>query len=183
MTSPLTFEHTHVPVFRVVRAAWPDPLETAHAMTRGGRWNPAGAFAVLYAACSERVARAVVIDVFRLAAVELDDLMPEAQPALVEIDWRGQVVDVASPEGVAAAGFAPDYPAGAGRDATQLTGVRWHDGRHECVAARSASLGRLGFARWEGEHAAWGELAVFVANARTQPRLLRLRRDLAWLTA
>lgn len=183
MTPPLTFNHAHTPIFRVVRAGWRDPLDTRYATSRGGRWNPKNTFGVLYTACGERVARAVAHDVFRLAAVELDDLMPEARPALAEIAWQGLAIDVATSEGVAAAGFGPSYPVGAGRDLTQPTGVRWHDAGLEAIACRSASLSRLGFARWEGDHDAWSELAIFVDNARSQPRFLQLRPNLDWLTA
>jgi hypothetical protein len=66
--------------------------------------------------CSETVARAVTLDVFRTAGVELSDLRPDARPRLVEIAWHGKVADMSSTEGLAAAGKAM----------TRRAAERWH---------------------------------------------------------
>lgn len=174
--------HDHEPVYRVVRAGWTNPLDTTYSRRKAdNRWNPPDRFAALYTACSEDVARAVTLDTFRFAGVQLDDLQPSARPQLTEIGWGGRVVDVASAEGVEAAGFPLTYPHGVGYSETQPRAVGWHIAGSEGIVCRSASLGRLGRSSWEGPHERWGELAVFVENARRKPALLRRRSDLAWL--
>ncbi len=103
--------HGHVPLFRVLRAGHANPLDASHSRFRPGRWNTRG-FAALYTCCSEFSARAVARDRLRLAAVEVNELQPAARPQLSELAWSGPVVDVASAEGIEAAGFAPGYPTG-----------------------------------------------------------------------
>lgn len=175
--------HGHEPVYRVARAGWDDPLDVSHSQRRSdNRWNTPE-FPALYACCSETVARAVTLDVFRVYALVLDDLPASIRPQLVELGWQGEAVDVASAEGVAQAGFPPTYPEGAPREATQRAAGTWHQEGREGVVCRSASLARRGFSGWQGSHEAWGELAIFVRNARHQPRLLRRRPDDGWLRA
>lgn len=164
--------HTHVPVHRVVRASWPDPLDTTHSRD-GGRWNPAQAYQVLYTACSPAVARAIAWERLGTAGVEPEDLTPGALPQLVEIGWTGKVVDVVSPAGIAAAGLAPDYARDAGREITQPRAAAWFEAGREGVVCRSATLARAGQDRWPEPHEPWGELAIFVENARRVPRLGR----------
>jgi RES domain-containing protein len=182
VTSERTDPHDHEPVYRVVRAGWAILLDTSYSRRKSdNRWNPPDAFEVLYACCSEDVARAIALDTFRYAGIVIDDLQPEVRPQLAEIGWGGEVVDMASPEGVQAAGFPPTYPTGADHRRTQPCAVRWHAAGHEGVVCRSASMGRLGRSSWEGSHQAWSELAVFVEAAQRAPRLLRRRGDLTWL--
>lgn len=177
------FAHRHVPVFRVVRARWDDPLDASYSRAAPDRrWNTA-AFPALYCCCSVGVARAVALDVFRAAGVEIDDLQPDVRPQLVEIEWGGSVVDVASAEGVEAAGFAVEYPRGSDTAATRAAAERWHAGGAEGVCARSASLQRLGIADWSGDHRRFAELALFVGDGATPPVLLRRRDDTGWLRA
>jgi hypothetical protein len=182
VTAPLTLQHAHVPVFRVVKAGWQNPLDTTHGKLRGGRWNPKNTFGVLHTACSERVARAITLDLFRFAAVELDDLMPAVRPALAEISWQGTTIDVVTDAGVSGAGFIAAYPDGVGHQITQPVGVNWHQDGREAVVCRSASLSRLGFRTWSGSHEPWGELAIFVENVDAAPFLLQMRSNLDWLT-
>lgn len=168
---------------RVVRAGWTDPLDAS--FSRRGKdkcWNTAD-FPALYCCCSETVARAVARDIFRAAGVaELSELQTAYRPRLVEIAWSGEVVDVASEKGVTAAGFPMSYPAGVDRRATRQRAVEWHaDGAHG-VVCRSASLHRLGLVAWAGNHRPWGELAIWVWNARNKPELLARRNDDQWLS-
>ncbi len=175
--------HTHEPIYRVVRAQWPDPLDSSYSQQRSdNRWNTP-AFGALYTCCSEMVARAVALDVFRLHAVMLEDLHPLVRPELAEIAWQGEVVDIASAEGVAGAGFPATYPEGVSRTETQRSASAWHEAGREGVVCRSASVARLGISGWQGGHEAWGEAAVFVHNARMRPRLIRRRSDGRWLGA
>ena len=181
MTPPRIVAHDHVPLCRVVRRGWTDPLDTSYSqrVSANNRWNTPG-FPALYCACSERVARAVVRDVFRLAGVELADLQEAMLPQLVEIGWTGQVVDVASAEGVLAAGFPPDYPAGIDKAQTRAAAEAWHATGAGGVLGRSASLLRAGLRAWDGPHESWSEIAVFVNNTPQRPAMLRRRTDLDW---
>jgi len=173
-------DHDHAPVFRVLRAGHTNPLDVSHSRARPGRWNTPD-FPALYSCCSETSAKAVARDRFNLAAVALDDLQPDAHPQLFELEWRGSVADVASPEGLSAAEFPASYPEGAPRERTQLRAAEWRRDGLQGVVCRSASLFRLGFSDWSGDHARWGELAIFVDIAQTQVTLRRKRADLDWL--
>jgi RES domain-containing protein len=183
VTGPKRADHRHEPVYRVVRASWADPLDAEFSRRRpDNRWNTPE-FAALYCCCSVTVARAVTRDLFRQVAVEPDDLQPTHQPRLAEIAWSGLVMDVATPEGIAAAGFPAEYPDGVSKVRTRLAATTWHAEDAEGVVCRSASLSRLGFTSWAGSHAPWGEVAVFVERSRTPPRLLAVRPDLGWLVS
>lgn len=177
---PLTQRHDHVPVYRVIRANWRDPLDASYSQTRTDRrWNTAD-FPALYACCSERVAAAVARDVFRVGALALEDLRG-GRPQLAEVGWSGEVVDVASVEGVEAAGFPANYPEGVTKETTQRAAAQWESERREGVVCRSASLWRGGYRYWAGSHEPWGELAIFARRAQAAPSLLRQRTDLDWL--
>ncbi len=183
MTQPLRLHHTHLPLYRVVRRSWSDPLNVSHSQTRvDNRWNTAD-FPALYCCCSTRVARAVVLDVFRFTGVEMSELQLAARPQLIEISWRGDVIDMVSEMGIAGAGFPADYPLGVSKERTRLAAIDWHAAGENGVVARSASLGRLGFSGWNLPHDGWGELAIFPQNSESRPRLLRRRDDLDWLEA
>ncbi len=176
-----TVAHRH-PVYRVVRAGWRDPLAVAFSQRAvSNRWNTPE-FPALYCCCSDRVARAVTRDILRIAGVEVDDLQPAYRPRLVEIGWQGEVVDIASAEGISAAGFPAAYPEGTTKVETRRRASAWHDEGNEGVLCRSASLWRLGFADWTGSHPRWAELAIFVENCRRQPEKTGQRDDLAWLS-
>jgi RES domain-containing protein len=182
MTGPLLVAHGHL-VYRVIRQRWKDPLDASHSRGRtDNRWNTP-AFQALYACCSERVARAVALDVFRLSGVELEDLNTDVRPALVEITWSGTLVDIASADGVIAAGFPPTYPAGVSVIETQQAATAWHTAGLEGVVCRSASLARFGFSDWKDPHPPWGEIAIFSQNAKQTPHRRRRRVDLDWLRA
>lgn len=175
------FNHDHVPVHRVVRAAWDDPLDASFSQRKADRrWNTEG-FPALYCCCSVAVARAVAQDVFRTAGVDLEDLQPDVRPEIAEIGWRGQVVDMVTEDGIKAAGFAPDYPSGSERTATRSSVEQWHTAGAEGVCGRSASLARRGFSSWHGDHRRFGELAIFVQNSATEPVLHNRQRDQEWL--
>ncbi len=182
MKAPLKISHNHVPIFRVVRRSWTDPLETAFSKRtpRGNRWNTQE-FAALYCCCSEIVARAVVLDVFRLAGVEFEELQPAYQPQLAEISWEGEVLDVSSVGGISAAGLPDDYPRNVDHASCQTLAAKWQAEGCEGLVCRSASVARLGYSSWEGPHVPWGELVIFVENARRRPHLVRRREDTEWL--
>jgi RES domain-containing protein len=178
----LAIRHDHVPIYRVVRRGWPEPLDTTFSQQANvdNRWNTAD-FPALYCCCSPSVARAIVKDVFHLAGVDLEDLQEDARPQLVEIHWTGEVVDMVSDSAIISAGFESEYPGGSERSQTRQAAVEWHQQGAEGILCRSASVGRLGFARWEGDHQPWSELAIFAQNAVVPPAVLKRRSDLAWL--
>lgn len=177
------FRHRHSPVFRVVQTRWRDPLDASFSRTTADRrWNTPD-FPALYCCCSVGVARAVALDLFRTAGVELEDLQPDLRPQLVEIDWSGSVVDMASVGGIEAAGFSAAYPRGSARTTTRAAAEGWHASGAEGVCARSASLSRLGLTDWSGDHRRYAELAVFVENGSSPPALRRRRGDDRWLRA
>ncbi len=111
----------------------------------------------------------------------MDDLKPEMRPQLVEIDWQGEVADVATAKGVRAAGFLPNYPEGSTRAETQAAATAWHHNGWEGVVCRSASLHRLRFADWTGSHERWGELAIYPERAKRAPKLVRRISGLGWM--
>lgn len=175
--------HDHEPIYRVVRASWNDPLDASFSRTaKDRRWNPPE-FAALYCCCSEAVARGIAWDVFGFASVDPEDLQPGLRPQLAEIDWSGELVDMVSEEGVQAAGFAADYPVGVDKKQTRQQAETWHGEEAEGVCCRSASLQRQGRSTWQGDHRAFGELALFVDHLRRQPQLRQRRTDLGWLRA
>jgi RES domain-containing protein len=162
-------------LYRVVRRGWKDPLDASFSQRRPDRrWNTAG-FPALYCCCSERVARAVTLDVFQWNGVEWEELQEDYRPELAEISWSGQLVDMSSARGIEAAGFPSTYPTGVAKTETRQAASRWHDGGAEGVVCRSASLARRGHREWEGAHELWSELAVFPQNARRPPLLLGRR--------
>jgi len=134
-------DHSHSPLYRVVRQNCSDPLDISHSRRRHGdyRWNTPE-FPALYCCCSEWVARAVALDHLRFAGVDLSDLQPGARPQLVEVEWSGKVIDAASAGGVASAGFPRDYPEGVRKDQTRRSAVEWHSTGAEGVVYRSAAL-------------------------------------------
>lgn len=174
--------HSHR-IFRVVRAGWQDATDASHSqMNPDNRWNTTE-FPVLYCCCSVPVARAVALDRFQDASVLVEDLQPEVRPALAKLSWAGQVVDVASENGVTAAGFPPTYPEGVNKEHTRRAASQWHELEHEGVVCRSASLWRRERERasWEGAHEQWSEVAIFPLKAANRAREEGREDDLAWL--
>lgn len=173
--------HRTDPLYRVVRATWPNPLDASYSAAGGGRWNPPGSYPVLYACCSRDVAVAVLQDLYLdRYGVALADLQPSHRPVLAVISWAGDVVDACTAAGLAAAGLPADYPRGHEDDygATRALGERWHEEGAEGVHCRSASLARRrGSPAWQDdEPCRTAELAIFVDRARQRPRFLE-RQD------
>lgn len=180
--SALRFLPWDAKLYRVVRRGWANPLDTSFSRTAADqRWNSEG-FEALYCCGSEPVARAVTLDVFRMAGVVLADLRTEARPQLVEIGWSGPVVDVSTGPGVLSAGFLSGYPASVPKNRTRAAAKRWHSRRAEGVCCRSASLGRMGKTSWKGDHRAWCELALWPGNWVHAAQLLRRPSSDRWLT-
>jgi hypothetical protein len=172
--------HDHLPLYRVGRAGWSDPLDASFSTSQSNRWNPVNTFPVLYTCCSENVARAVVHNVFHVAAVELQDLRPEVRPILAELSWAGSVVDMCSVEGIIECGFNLVYPQGSSHQHTQMFAQAWHGLGAEGVMCRSESVFKVRHRGWVGDHRPWSEVAIFVRNAATLPTLVSVRSDFDW---
>ena len=177
---PLQFLEWTGPLYRVVRRSYLDPLDASFSQkTPDRRWNT-DRFAALYCCASVHVARAVVRDIFGMSGLVTDDLQPARRPDLAHLEWTGRVVDVATPSGVKAAGFAGTYPARAVRELTQPRAERWHKATAEGIAARSASIARLG-GGWTGPIDRWTELALFPANWNRAPVMISRRLAETWM--
>lgn len=176
-----TVVHDHTPIYRVARAEWTDPLDATFAALHSHRWNAPGSHAVLYTSCSITVARAIVLDIFKIVALDLEDLAPGVRPVLLEIAWSGEPVDMASVAGLVECGFRHTYPEHMEHRHTQPFGRAWFALGAEGVLCRSASMFRIGHQGWMGNHEDWSELAIFVDNAKVQPVILNRREDVDWL--
>jgi RES domain-containing protein len=99
--------------YRVAAPNWNDPLDTSYSKASGGRWNPPGEFGALYLNADLRVAAANARAQHFGRAIKLFDLLPEARPDLVPVEVPALgVVDASSSTGVAALGFAENFPFG-----------------------------------------------------------------------
>ena len=177
-----TLVHDHLTMYRVVRRDWANPVDATFSQhsDRDNRWNTPD-FPALYCCCSESVARAIVRDIFRVTGADLSDLQDAARPQLVEIHWTGDPVDMITARGLVAAGFSEDYPTGSDHSQTREVARRWHYGGAAGILCRSASLARLGFRNWIGDHPPWSELAIYAENAPVRPSVQKRRDDLDWL--
>lgn len=181
MTSPHLVPHAHR-TYRVLRHEVPDPLDDSRSQLQNdNRWNTRD-FPALYACCSLAVARVVVLDRLGFSSITLEDLTPDARPMYVEVRWSGQLVDVVSPDGIAAAGFPAAYPQGVEKTDTRRAAAAWHAAGLEGVLCRSASIARLGLATgWVLPHEPWGETAIFTRNTKRTPRPGRKHVGVRWL--
>ena len=178
---PIHINHTHQPVYRVVRQSWSNPLDATFSQrsTADNRWNTED-FPALYCCCSEQVAAAVAQDILEYAGVEISDLDPSMQPRLVEISWSGRLVDMATAQGVRAAEFPHTYPRAVDKRQTRAAARQWNTQGVCGVVCRSASLSWRGVTTWSGNHERWAETALFVQNC-ARPTLVKTRDDLGWL--
>lgn len=174
--------HDHNPLYRVLPQDAIDFLDDSYSRHKDNRWNTAD-FPALYCCCSKQSARAVALEKLSSVGLLLEDVQPPDSPMLVEVEWVGQVVDVASADGVLAAGFTADYPDGTTRDRARLLAAQWFENGHEGIVCRSASLFRLGNRNWHPPHQPWGEAVVYKQNATQQPKSLRKHDDSAWLSS
>ena len=71
---------------RLVEPGWTDPLDSSYSQQTGGRSNATGAFPVLYLNDGVPTARLQVLHKFSGLPYSPEDLDPDAQHDLVELD-------------------------------------------------------------------------------------------------
>lgn len=165
---------------RIADPIWTDPLDPSHAADRGGRWNPAGSFPVLYLNEDVVTARLNVRLFVADWPYEPEDLRADAGPVLVSATLpRSQTVaDVHSPAGVTAAGLPGSYPHDesghlVAHARCQPVGAAAHDRGLRGVRCRSART----------PHGAGRELAWFPATTRSRAAQVVTRSFADWYWA
>jgi RES domain len=139
---------------RVADQGWSDPLSGAYSRAAGGRWNPPGAFDVVYLNANIAVARAQVRRKLAPLGIGPEDLDPITGPVLVATEVPTEAyVDAVSDPGLRSLGLSGAYPldaAGAevGHEICRPLGLKAHEAGEVGVAARSA-------AAWPGEELAY----------------------------
>lgn len=130
---------------RVADPAWSDPLSPDYARKHGGRWNPQGAFGVVYLNASRAVARAQVRRKLEPRGINPEDLDPATGPSLVQTsipadDYVNGVTD----GGLKSLGLPTSYPVGADgkvvpHPTCQPIGQRVWEAKEPGIACRSAA--------------------------------------------
>ena len=124
--------------YRVVAPNWVDPADTAYSKQRGGRWNPASEFGALYLAATIQVAASNARAQHAGRAIKLFDLLPAARPELATFDVpMTGVLDACTAKGIAALGFAENFPYGVPWPPCQAIGRAAHAKGLPGVASRS----------------------------------------------
>lgn len=133
------------PHFRVAEPSWADPLSGAYSQARGGRWNPPGAFDVVYLNASIEVARAQVHRRLAPLAIGPEDLDPGTAPVLIETEVPAEAyVDAVTEPGLRSLGLPASYPldekgAPVPHAACQPVGATARAAGEPGIAARSAA--------------------------------------------
>ena len=136
---------------RLAEPAWADPLDISFARARGGRWNAAGSYGVLYLNGSVAVARAQARHKLAGQPFGIEDLEESEQHDLVGVAVpAGDFLDCVTDAGLEAVGLPATYPRAVGHADCRPVGAAARDSGRPGVACRSAA------APADGE-----ELAVF----------------------
>lgn len=141
--------------YRVFKPGWGNPLDTRPSFTRGGRWNAAGEFGVIYLNKTLDVAAANARKQHLGRAIGLFDLKADRRPHLLTVSVpRSLHLDVVSREGVSALRLPANYPWHVDHDRCQPIGLRaYNEVRLRGIAARSAA--ECTAKDWIGEELAW----------------------------
>lgn len=148
--------------YRIVAPEWMEPLDAAYSKAFGGRWNPPGEFGALYLNANVQVGAANARAQHAGRALKLFDLVPSARPELVTVDVPPlDVIDAASPAGIAALGFGEGFP----------FGVSWP--QYQAIARKAKAAGITGVASRSNAEATptrtvGEELAIFERVAIVQ---------------
>lgn len=142
---------------RIADPEWADPLDPSFAAHFGGRWNPPESFSVLYLNEDIVTARLNIRTFVSAWPYEPEDLRRDNGPVLVGamLPSRQRVVDVHSPEGVAAVGLPPTYPTDAAgtvvsHEVCQPIGAAAKEDGHQGIRCRCAQS-----PSGEGRELAW----------------------------
>lgn len=96
---------------RVADPGWEDPLDGSYAELQGGRWNPPGAYPVVYLNASVAVARANALLNLAGQPYGPEDLNPDTAPILVETTVPdGDYLDAVTKAGLQVLGLPATYP-------------------------------------------------------------------------
>lgn len=163
--------------FRVCDTGWDDPLDDSFAQVHGGRWNPPGSWRTLYLN-EDRVTARLNLEVFIAGwPYEPEDLDDATGPdlAVATVPRDQTVVDVHTPDGVAAVGLPPTYPYDAASDLVahevcQPVGEEAHAVGLRGIRCRSAQTA----------HGAGRELAWFPATSRSRAHLVERQPFSTW---
>ena len=124
--------------YRVAAPDWIDPADTQYSKQHGGRWNPASQFGALYLNATVHVAAANARSRHAGRAIKLFDLLPKARPDLVTFDVpMDEVLDACTAGGIAALGFAENFPYGIPWPPCQTVAGQAHAAELPGVASRS----------------------------------------------
>ena len=100
---------------RLAEPAWADPLDITFARARGGRWNAAGSYGVLYLNGSPAVARAQARHKLAGQPYGIEDLEESEQHDLVDVAVpAGDFLDCVTDAGLEAVGLPVTYPRAVG---------------------------------------------------------------------
>jgi RES domain-containing protein len=124
--------------YRVAAPEWIDPANTEYSKQHGGRWNPASEFGALYLNATVHVAAANARSRHAGRAIKLFDLLPKARPDLVTFEIPiDEVLDACTLEGIAALGFAENFPYGVLWPKCQAVAREAHAAELSGIASRS----------------------------------------------
>lgn len=130
---------------RVVDPAWRDPLSPEHSREYGRRWNPPGAFGVVYLNASRAVARAQVRQKLEPRGIRPEDLDSTGGPSLIKTDIPAdRYVDAVTDNGLKSLELPASYPLGNEGKAIphaicQPIGRRAWEANEPGIACRSAA--------------------------------------------
>jgi RES domain-containing protein len=156
----LTYIIRHGSYYRVCKPDWVDCGDTSYSRRFGGRWTPPGEFGALYLCASIEVAAAVARAQHMGRAIPLFSLRPSRRPQLQRFSVAGETfVDLVTEQGVAAAGFPPDYPYAVTPEQCWSVAREAYAHHDNGIACRSAA--ECGPRTWLGE-----ELAKFDSSRR-----------------
>lgn len=127
------------PYYRVCDPTWRNCGNTEPGKLKGGRWNPPGAFGVLYLNRTVELAAAQARHNYEDEIHTLFDLLPEERPDLQDFEVpEREFVDAVTDEGLQALGLPPAYPQGVGHDVCQPIGLSAYKGGEHGISCRSA---------------------------------------------
>jgi hypothetical protein len=160
----------HGRYYRVCDPHWEDCCDTSFSKAFGGRWNPRGAFGVLYLCQTLVVAAANARQNFVGEIHSLYDLKPEFRPIVLEFGIgrapERRFVDAVSDAGLSAVGLPATYPfSGKVRvpySSCRQVGKAAYAAAERGIACRSAAEASV--MSWLGEELALFDRSVAIAR-------------------